>query len=195
MKKLSLFAALVAVSLSAAAKEERYDIDPTHTYPHFEISHLGFSTMRGVFGETAGVVKYDEVAKTGSVEVTIQTASLDTQMEKRDNHLKSKDFFNVAQFPTMTFKSDKFSFDGDKLAKVEGELTLLGVTKPVTLTATHFACGKNPLVMKLECGAELTGTIKRSDFGMTTYVPAIGDEVTLRIEVEAYKHTESKSGK
>ena len=194
MQKLSVLALMLSISLSAAAKQETYIIDAGHAFPSFALSHLGFSIQRGTFDETSGTIKFDPVAKRGSVEVTIKTASIDTGLEKRDKHLRGDEFFNVAKFPTMSFKSDTFHFEGDKLARVEGELTLLGVTKPVSLSASHFACGKNPMVMKLECGAELTGTLKRSDFGMSNGIPMVGDDVEIRLEVEAIREEEGGEG-
>lgn len=195
MQPLSVLVLMLGFSLPAAAKQETYIIDSEHAYPSFELSHLGFSIQRGTFDQTSGRITFDPVAKRGSVEVTVQTASIDTGHDQRDKNLKGEEFFNVTQFPTMRFASDTFHFEGDKLTRVEGELTLLGVTRPLSLTASHFACGKNSFVMKLECGAELTGTLKRSDFGMNAYVPAVGDEVTLHIQVEAFKKTETHKPK
>lgn len=189
--KYALIPALFAVSLSAFAKEETYTIDASHTYPSFSLDHMGFSTMRGVFDESSGSLTLDSAAKSGKVDITIATASIDTGHGKRDDHLRGEEFFNVAKFPTMVFKSDKFTFDGDKLSKVDGELTLLGVTKPVSLKVERFYCGQNKMIMKQVCGAELTGAIKRSDFGMKAYVPNVGDEVQLAIEVEAVRDAET----
>jgi polyisoprenoid-binding protein YceI len=183
---------LAALAISAAfalpAAADSYTIDPGHTYPGFEINHLGFSTMRGTFDATSGSVTLDPAAKSGSIEITIDTASIDTGHAKRDDHLKSEEFFNVAKFPSMTYKATKLKFNGDKLAGADGELTLLGVTKPVTLAVTSFNCGPHPMNKKQVCGANATATIKRSEFGMKAYVPAVGDEVKISIEVEAVKN-------
>jgi polyisoprenoid-binding protein YceI len=119
--------------------------------------------------------------------MTIDTASISTGMGKRDDHLKSEEFFNVAKYPTMTFNSDRLRFDADKLIGADGELTLLGVTRPVSLTLTHFYCGTNPIAKKPACGANATATIKRTDFGLGAYVPSISDEVKISLEVEALK--------
>ncbi len=183
---LAALAVSAAFALPAAAADT-YTIDPSHTYPSFEISHLGFSTMRGTFDATSGSVTLDPAAKTGSIEISIDTASIDTGHAKRDDHLKSEEFFNVAKFPAMTYKATKLKFNGDKLVGADGELTLLGVTKPVSLTLTAFNCGPHPMTKKPVCGANATAVIKRSEFGMTTYVPAVGDEVKISIEVEANK--------
>jgi len=186
--KLSLFAsALLLASSAASAAPESYTIDPTHTYPHFAVSHLGFSTMLGRFDTSNGKLTLDRAAKSGSVDITIETASLSTGMQKRDDHLRSPDFFNVKEFPKMTFKSTVMKFKGDVPATVEGNLTLLGVTRPVTLTITAFKCGDHPMSKKAMCGADASAQIKRSDFGMKYGLPAVGDDLKLTFEVEAYK--------
>lgn len=176
-----------AFALPAAAADS-YTVDPSHTYPGFEINHLGFSTMRGTFDTTSGKITLDPAAKSGSIEITIDATSVDTGHGKRDDHLRGEEFFNVAKFPTLTYKAGKLKFNGDKLAGADGELTLLGVTKPVSLTITAFHCGPHPMNKKQVCGANATATIKRSDFGMMTYVPNVGDEVKISIEVEAVKN-------
>jgi polyisoprenoid-binding protein YceI len=185
--KHALIAAAILASAVPAYAAETYAIDPGHTIPTYEISHLGFSTQRGRFDATSGTVVLDRAAKTGSVDITIETKSISTGVPKLDQHLRSEDFFNTEKFPTMTFKSDKVNFNGDEVASVDGKLTLLGVTKPVTLMVTNFKCGTHPFYKKEECGADVVATIKRSDFGMTKYVPAVGDTVRLVIPVEAFK--------
>jgi len=179
--------AIAAVSTAAYAAPESYTVDPAHTYPNFEINHLGFSTMHGKFERTSGKIVIDPATKSGSIDVKIDTASVDTGHAKRDEHLRSDTFFNVAQFPTMNFKASKLRFEGDRLVGADGELTLLGKTLPVVLAVTNFHCGPNPIVKKPECGADATTSIKRSAFGMDAYVPAVGDEVKISIEVEAFK--------
>ena len=182
---LAAFAAALAVPAFAAP--ESYDLDPTHTYPAFEINHLGFSTMRGVFHGTTGSLTIDPAAKKASISATVDVKSISTGFDKRDDHLRSKDFFNVEQFPTMTFKADGFDWDGTATAKVAGTLTLLGVAKPVTLTVQPTRCGDRPTDKAFVCGAMVTTSINRSDWGMKAYVPYIGDEVKIQIEVEATK--------
>ena len=172
---------------AAALAADSYTVDPSHTFPRFEISHFGFSTHHGQFNKTAGKLVLDRAAKTGSVDVTVDTASISTGDPKLEKHLRSEDFFNVEKFPTMVFKSKVVKFNGDVPAVAEGELTLLGVTRPLALTISRVKCGPHPIAKKEACGAEATGTLKRSEFGMMIYVPAIGDEITLRIQVEAYK--------
>ena len=176
------------------AAPETYNLDPAHTIPNFSIQHLGMSTVYGHFERATGKVTIDRAAKTGSVDVKIPTATISTGDAKRtdgarsrDEHLRTTDFFNVAEYPDMTFKSTKMNFAGDKVQSIDGTLTLMGVSKPVTLTATSFNCGTNPMSKKEMCGADLTTTIKRSDFGMKYAIPAISDEVKLLIAVEGYK--------
>ena len=183
-----LLIAIVGATLAAPAlAADTYTIDPGHTHPGFEISHFGWSTQRGRFDKVSGKIALDRAAKTGSVDVIIDVASVSTGVAKLDEHLKSEDFFNAAKYPTMNFKSKKIVFSGDKPASVEGELTLLGVTKPLTLVISAFQCAPNQFVKKEACGADATGTIKRTEFGMTKLAPALGDDVKLVINVEAFK--------
>ena len=185
MQRLALAVALCA-ALPAAALDT-YSLDARHTFPSFEVNHLGFSIQRGRFNRTSGKITLDTVGKKGSADITIETDSIDTGLDKLEAHLRGEDFFNVAQFPTITFKSDAFTFEGDKVKSVAGTLTMLGVTKPVTLSANYFHCGAHPMSKKNMCGGDFVTTIKRTDFGMKYAVPAVADDVTLRIQVEAFK--------
>jgi polyisoprenoid-binding protein YceI len=194
MKRLSSLLVALALPFGAFAAPETYNLDPTHTIPVFSVSHFGMSTVYGHFERTTGKVVIDRAAKTGSIEVKIPTATINTGDSKRadgarsrDEHLRTSDFFNVAEYPEMVFKSTKLNFAGDKIQSIEGTLTLLGVTKPLTLTASSFNCGANPMSKKEMCGADLVGSIKRTDFGMKYGVPAVGDEIKLLIAVEGYK--------
>lgn len=182
---LALSILLSSAGVSAAA--ESYTLDPTHTYPHFAISHLGFSSMHGRFDRTSGRFTIDRAARTGSVEAIIETASLSTGLQKRDDHLRSPDFFNTAEFPQAIYKSIAVRFNGDTPAMVEGNLTLLGVTRPVTLTIVAFKCGVNPMNKRAMCGIDAIANLKRSDFGMKYALPGVGDDLKLTLEVEAYK--------
>ena len=175
-------------ALSANAYAASYTIDPTHTYPSFKISHLGFSTMLGRFNTSSGKITMDKAKGTGSVELEVDVDSIDTGMEKRDKHLRSPDFFNVAEFPKMTFKSTKVTINKDDSAVVVGDLTIMGVTKPLTLNVSKISCGVHPFSKKDVCGFDATGSLKRSSFGMKYGLPAIGDDVTLIIEAEAVKN-------
>jgi polyisoprenoid-binding protein YceI len=188
MLKRHLVAALFVTALPLAAHAaDSYTVDPAHTFPHFTVNHLGFSTMHGRFDSSSGKITLDMAKKTGTVDISIATSSLSTGFAKRDEHLKSPDFFNVAEYPSMTFKADSMKFKGDALASIDGNLTLLGVTKPVTLTIDAFKCGAHPMSKKELCGAAATTQIKRSDFGMKTFLPAVGDDIKLEFEIEAYK--------
>jgi polyisoprenoid-binding protein YceI len=140
-------------------------VDPTHTFPRFEISHFGFSTHLGLFAKSSGKLVLDREARTGSVDITVDTASIVTGDPKLENHLRSPDFFDVAKHPTMTFKSTKVNFNGDLPTSVEGQLTLLGVTKPLTLTLSNVKFGNHPFSKKDWAGALATGTLKRTEFG------------------------------
>jgi polyisoprenoid-binding protein YceI len=181
---IALLGAVVAAPAFAA---DSYTIDPRHTMPVYEIDHFGWSTQRGRFKGVNGKIVLDRATKTGTVDVVIDVASVDTGVEKLDEHLRSEDFFHVAKHPTMTFKSKKVVFSGDKPASVPGELTLRGVTKPVTLTINAFHCAPNPFAKKEACGADAVATIKRTEFGMTTMAPGLGDMVKLVIPIEAFK--------
>ena len=180
-------AILFSLSHGAAAAADNYAIDPSHTFPRFEVSHFGYSTHHGQFNKTSGRIVLDRAAKTGSIEITVETASVSTGDPKLEKHLRADDFFNVEKHPTMTFRSRTLKFSGDTPVAADGELSLLGVTRPLSLTIARLKCGPHPFVKTEVCGAEVTGTLKRSEFGMKTYVPAVGDEVTLRIQVEALK--------
>jgi len=164
-----------------------YNLDPTHTYPNFTVSHLGYSTMHGRFGATKGTMELDLDKGTGSVSVVIEAKSIDTGFHKRDEHLRSPDFFNVNEFPEITFKSTKVKFKGDSKAQVDGDLTIMGVTKNVSLMVHHIRCAIHPFNKKEVCGFDATTSIKRSDFGMKFGLPAIGDDIAISLEVEGVR--------
>jgi polyisoprenoid-binding protein YceI len=185
MKRLAMAAVLVA--LPALAETETYTVDPNHTFPMYEIGHLGTSIQRGRFNKSSGKVTLDPVARTGSADITIDVGSISTGVEKLDKHLASEDFFDVAKFPQMTFKGERFEFDGDKVRSASGTLTLHGVSQPVTLLASYFNCAPHPITKKKVCGADFIAKIKRSDFGIKYGIPALADNVLLRVNVEAVK--------
>lgn len=185
MIRTTLFAALFATTGAAMAAPVTYTVDPTHTYASYEVNHLGLSVQHGTFTKVNGTLVVDDAAKRAQVDVTIDAASLQTFLGDRDTHLKSADFFNVAKFPTLTYKSTDVSFKNGKPALVNGNLTLLGVTKPVTLKLVNVSKAKHPMTGKEAWGANAVATIKRSEFGMKTFLPAISDDVTLNIVLEA----------
>jgi polyisoprenoid-binding protein YceI len=194
MQKIAAGMIAIALPLAATAAPESYTLDPYHTYPQFEVEHLGMSKMRGRFDKSAGKFTIDQTAKTGSLELTVQTASITTgdndkgnRPRARDEHLRSPDFFNTAEFPTMSYKSTKVNFRGDAPDSIEGLLTLIGVTKPLTLHVENFKCGPHPASKKAMCGGNAVATLKRSDFGMKYIIPAVADEMKLWFEFEGYK--------
>jgi polyisoprenoid-binding protein YceI len=182
-----------AAPMAALAAPQTYAIDSLHSFPNFSINHLGMTQIHGRFDRMTGKVVFDPVARTGSLEARIATASVSTGDAKRtdgvrsrDEHLRSADFFNAAEFPEMVYKSTRMNFNGDALESIEGTLTLLGVSKPLKLTVSSFKCGPHPFNKKPMCGAYVEGVVKRSDFGMKYGVPGISDDVKLAIGVEAY---------
>jgi len=185
MKHIALFAALAAVSVAAQAAPVTYTIDNSHTYPHFTYNHLGFSNQTHKFDKTSGSVVLDRKAKTGSVDVIIDAASVNTGYAVFNEHLKAADFFDATVYPTLTFKSSRMSFKGDQPVSVAGDLTIKGVTKPVTLKITHFKCQPHPMLKVEACGANATTQVKRSEFNMGKNVPYVSDEVTLTLAIEA----------
>lgn len=187
---LSLVAFMLTAGFPPAAQAqiEHYNFDKAHTQILFFVNHLGFSDSHGEFLDFDGGFTFDrgEPAKS-SVEVTIQTAGLDMNDEKWDEHMKGADFFNVEKFPTMTFKSTGIEVTGENTANITGDLTILGVTKPVVLTTVHNKSDKFPMGEKYVAGLSATTTIKRSDFGMTYGLPMVGDDVEIRIQVEGVR--------
>lgn len=190
----SLFAALLPISADAAP--EAYTLDPFHSFPYFEADHFGFAAIRGRFDKMAGKFTLDTAARTGTAELTVQTASITTgdnvrgdRPRSRDEHLRTADFFNVAEFPSMSFRGKATKWSGEAPAVVEGQLTLLGVTKPLTLTVIHWKCGPDPRTQgkRQMCGGNFTGTLKRSEFGMPFMLQNVADEVKLWIGIEAFK--------
>ena len=185
---LALIAAALAAPLgSALAATETFVIDSTHTKPRFEYNHLGYSTQSSRFDTTKGTVAYDAQAKTGSVDVTIDAKSVNTGYALFNEHIQAEDYFDTAKYPTITFKSTAVKFEGDKPVSVSGNLTIKGVTKPVTLAVASFQRMPHPIVKKDAIGANATVKIKRSEFNAGKYAPNVSDEVTLTIPVEAIK--------
>ena len=178
----------LAITAGRVAAQETYTIDPVHSQPMFEARHMGFSQQRGSFAKSTGKITLDRAAKKGSVEIVIDTTSIRTYDPRLDEQMKSENFFNVAKYPTLTFKGNNVIFDGDRVVQVDGDLTLLGVTKPVSLKVANFVCGEHPTNKKPMCGAEATTTIMRSEWGMKYGLPkAVSDEIKLTIPIEAYK--------
>jgi polyisoprenoid-binding protein YceI len=189
MKKhlfVATFGALVAaVSFNALAEEVTYQLDPNHTYPSFEADHFGgISTWRGKFDKSSGTVTLDRAAKTGTLDVTIDMTSVAIGNEKLNGELKSAQFFDTDKFPTATYKGTSMKFKGDVPTEVMGDLTLHGVTKPVTLTIQSFKCFTHPMMKKEVCGTESTATFDRADFGID-YGKAYGFSMKTVLHIQA----------
>jgi polyisoprenoid-binding protein YceI len=185
---LTLTTAMTALtSAPALAAPETYVLDQTHTFPRFSYNHLGYSTQLSRFNKTTGKIVLDKAAKTGEVDIVIDTQSVDTGYATFDEHIQGEDFLDTAKYPTATFKSTKVVFEGDKPVKVEGNLTLKGVTKPVTLTVTSFQAMPHPMFKKDAIGANAHTVVNRSEFNASKYAPNVSDEVRIDIAVEAIK--------
>lgn len=197
IKHSLVFGALIALAGTASAavdpglKAGTYKIDPTHTYGHFEVNHMGLSTMHGRIDIKSGTIQIDPSGSQSQVAVTLDPASVNTGNKARDEHLRDMDgFFDVQKYPSMKFQSTSVTFNdhpADK-ATVKGTLTMHGITRPVTLDVEDIACRINPLEKSLyTCGFAAKTTLKRSDYGMDAYLPLVGDKIDLSIEVEASK--------
>lgn len=187
--------ALAGFSAPASAEIEKYLLDKPHTQVMFFVDHLGFAKSSGKFLDYTGEIMLDSGnPAASSVDVTIQTVSIEMGDKTWNEHLSAEKWFNVATYPTMTFKSTKVEVSGEHTANVTGDLTLHGVTKLVTLAVTHNKSGKHPFMNRMETGFSATATIKRSEFGMTEAVPMVGDDVEIRIEAEAYKDDPAAAG-
>ncbi len=188
---LSLTAAaalLAGTTLATQANAAAYAIDPTHTFATFEIGHMGASTNRGRFDKKEGKIEFDRAAKTGAVEITLDITSINTGTAGFDKHLQSADIFNAAAHPTAKFVSTGMTFNGDKVAEVAGNLTLLGKTNPVTLKASQFNCYNSPMLKREVCGGDFETTIDRTAFGMNYGVDwGFPKNVRLVMQVEAIK--------
>lgn len=186
MKRFALLAA-AAVALPVFAQPETFVVDEGHTFPRFSYSHLGYSTQLSRFNKTSGKITWDREAHTGAVDVTIDMKSVDTGSKLFDGHIQGEDFLDTARYPTATFKSTAVRFDGDKPVAIDGNLTIKGVTKPVTLTVTSFQAMPHPMLKRDAIGANATTTVKRSDFNAGKFAPYVGDEVTIGLALEAVK--------
>jgi polyisoprenoid-binding protein YceI len=174
---------------SATAASTTYSVDPDHTHPSFEVDHFGgLSTWRGTFKKTSGTVEIDTVARTGTVDVVIDTATVDFAHDKLNAHVSSPEMLDVSKYPTAEYKGKFVEFANGAPKTISGDLTLHGVTKPVTLTINSFKCFEHPMLKKQVCGADASGTFNRADFGVN-YGQQYGfkQDVLLRIQVEGIK--------
>ena len=180
----------LSASVAARAEPEHYAFDKRHTQILFFVDHLGFSKSQGEFHDYDGGFVFDPEDWTrSSVDVAIRTHSIDMDLHAWDKHMRDKDFFNVSEFPTMRFRSTRVEKTGERSGLIHGELTLLGVTKPVTLSVTFNKAGVNPISKHYVAGFSAHSVIKRSEFGMKYGLPAVGDEVDIRLEVEGLRRT------
>jgi polyisoprenoid-binding protein YceI len=188
--KIALSAAVLAFAAgSALAAPVTYDVDPGHTYPSFEADHMGgLSVWRGKLDKSSGKVVLDKDKGTGTVDITIDTSSVDFGQEKLNEHAKSPELFDVAKYPTASYKGTLAKFKNGAPTEIDGEFTLHGVTKPLTLTINQFLCKPNPMTKKEVCGADASAIFNRKDFGMG-FGEAYGFkmEVKLAIQVEAIR--------
>ena len=197
MKKLiSLAFALVLLAAAPAqASQDKYIFDPVHTQIGFSVSHVGFSNSHGRFGKFSGSFIFDQSSPEASqAKITIFTHSLDMGDDDWSGHVKGPNYLNTEQFPTITFQSTRVSVTGGRSADLTGDLTILGVTKPVTLRVIFNKAGNFPGSEEYKAGFSLTGSLKRSDFGMTAYIPMVGDEITLSIQVEGFRQGPAQPG-
>jgi len=189
MNRIVVALALATVATATSSAPTNYTVDPDHTHPSFEVDHFGgLSVWRGTFKKSAGKVVLDATAQTGSVEINVDTASIDLAHDKLNEHASSAEILDAARFPTATYKATLGGFKNGAPTLATGTLTLHGVTKPLTLKIDSFKCMQNPMSKKDVCGADATGTFNRADFGVN-YGQQYGfsQEVAMRIQVEAIK--------
>lgn len=189
-KTLLISSTLAVTTFASAALPSQWQLDDSHTRVGFSVNHLGFSTTMGRFNDVQGMVNYDikDPSKT-KLSFTIATDSIDTNWDARDKHLKTDEFFNVAKYPTMTFKSTKVSFINPQQAKVTGDFTMLGQTKPLTLDVTLNKIANSPLTKEPVIGFRATGNIDRAAYGMTAYAAGITTNVPIQIDGELVEKT------
>lgn len=186
MKKTLLAALFTSlITGTAIAAPQTYVLDTTHTFPRFSYNHMGMSKQILRFDQTTGTVVLDKDAEQAHVDVTIDMTSINTGFALFDEHIQGEDYLDTAQYPTATFKSTSVVFENGEPVSIDGELTIKDVTKPVTLDVTSFFNGPHPMLQKEAIGANATTVIKRSDFNAGKNAPAVGDDVTLDIALEA----------
>ncbi len=189
-KTLVVAAGVLAASVSPGAfAADTYQLDPGHTFPSFEVDHMGgVSVWRGKFTKSSGTVTLDRAAKAGTVDVTVDTASVQTGNAKLDEHVRSDELLDVAKFPTATYKGTQIRFDGDKPVEVVGSFTLHGVTKPLNLKVESFKCIPHPMLKREVCGVEATAKFDRSDYGVDLGRQyGFGMATVLHIQAEGIK--------
>jgi polyisoprenoid-binding protein YceI len=183
------FAGMMSVAwpLAVAAAPQTYLIDPGHTYPSFEAPHMGLSWWRGKFTRTSGRIVLDREAGTGTVEVTVEIPSVDFGHQAMNEVILGEQWFNAARYPVATYRGDAIRFENGIPVAVDGALTMLGVTRPLSLSIAAFRCRMNPMLGREVCGADARASFKRTDFGMDRNAQQHGEEVRLQIQVEAVR--------
>lgn len=187
MNRLIAISTLALAALPALAAPQTYVVDGAHSFPRFSYNHFGYSTQLSRFDRTTGTIVLDVAAKSATVDIVIDTTSVDTGFAQFNGDIQSGDFLDTAKYPKATFKSTKVIFDGDKPVSIEGNLTLKGVTKPVVLAVSSFQAMQNPMLKKDAIGANASATIRRSDFNAGKYAPYVSDEVRIDVALEAIK--------
>lgn len=189
MKAAAVLTALALSTLAsgASAQAQSYTLDPSHTYPSIEFSHMGVSTWRGKFTKAAGKVMLDRAAQAGTVEVTIDPASIDFGHQTMNSHARGENWFKTEQFPTITFQGKLARFNGEAPTQVDGQLTMLGVTRPVTLQLASFKCIQHPMLKREMCGGDATGVVNRRDFNLGPASGSVPQEIKLLLQVEGVR--------
>jgi polyisoprenoid-binding protein YceI len=186
-------ATLAAIVPAAARSGEVYRVDPEKTSVGFEVSQLGLFTQSGRFGHAHGRIIYDADTESGSVDLTVETATVNTGWELRDTFVRGEDMLDAARYPKLEFRSTAMSFAGHRLVAVDGELTLRGVTRPVRLEVRNVQCGAAAGEGGERCSAEIVGRISRHDFGIDYAYPLVGDEVLLTFAVSALRQRDTEA--
>ena len=175
---------LSALAAGASAQSQSYTLDPSHTYPSIEFSHMGVSTWRGKFTKASGKVLLDRAAKTGSVDVAIDPASIDFGHSAMNGHARGDNWFKTEQFPAIAYKGTLAGFNGDAPTQVDGQLTMMGVTRPVTLQLASFKCIQHPMLKREVCGGDAVGTVNRKEFNLGPSTGSVPAEIKLMLQVE-----------
>lgn len=187
MPRILIAAVAMALSSGFAWAMDKYTVDSTYTIPTFEISHLGITTQQGRFDKATGTIYLDLAAKKGSVEIIIDTTSLNMSSRAWTRHLAEPELFDSAKHPTMVFKSSMLTFREGKVVAADGEFTMKGITRPLRVEVSGFRCLSVRGGAGSICGGDVTATVKRSDFGITQYIPEVSDEIKIRVPIEAFR--------
>ena len=180
-------ALLLSLVTSSALAAEIYTTDPEHTFVSFSYKHLGYSIQTSRFDKVNGTITLNDQMDGGTIDVAIETGSVSTGSDTFNKLLRTEDYFNSEKFPVAKFTSDKIIFNKQAITSISGELTIKGITKPINVEVSNFACGRNFITLKYMCGANASAKLIRSEFDLGKYVPLVGDEISLNIVIEASK--------